>query len=100
MLSRREFRVGTLLDLVRDPNNHDGRDAVAVCYQREDAQTGEYESFHLGYIPRDENRLIAQMLNMGWGEIFECRIAMLRPEEHYERQVRLIIRILRNPVAQ
>lgn len=92
-----ELRVGTLLRLVHEPKNRYDVDAVAVCYDKLDKETGELKSFRIGYIPRKENRFIAQMLDMGWGEVFECRISALRPEKHYEEQVRLLIRILRNP---
>ena len=41
--------------------------------------------------------MIANFLEMGWTDIFECRISKLDPEVHPEEQVHLTIRIKRNP---
>ena len=44
----------------------------------------------------DENEEIAQLLEMGWNDVFECRISKINPDAHYENQIRLTIRIKRN----
>ena len=90
-----ELHVGTCLELKRDLENRHDMNAVAVVYHTIDDQTGETEEYMLGYIPRDENETIAQLLEMGWEEIFECRISKLNPDAHYENQIRLTIKILR-----
>jgi hypothetical protein len=36
------------------------------------------------------------LLEMGWEDIFECRISKINPDAHYENQIRLTIRIVRN----
>ena len=92
-----ELHVGTLLELRRDMDNRYDKNAVAVMYHRElndDADTND--EYLLGYIPSEENETIAQLLEMGWDDIFECRISKINPEAHYENQVRLTIRIVRN----
>ncbi len=91
-----ELKVGTLLTLQRDADNHYDDHAVAVMYNRRDEQTGEVEEFHLGYIPRGENEELAPLLEMGWSEIFECRISRINADEADEEQIYLTIRILRN----
>lgn len=91
-----ELHIGTCLELKRDPDNHYDQDAVAVMYNKIDSETGENDEFLLGYIPSDENETIAQLLDMGWDNIFECRISKINPEAHYENQIRLTIRIVRN----
>ena len=91
-----ELKVGTLLTLQRDYDNRHDHNAVAVMYKRRDELTGEMEEFHLGYIPRCENDDLAPLLEMGWGEIFECRISRIKADENYEEQIKLTIRILRN----
>ena len=53
-------------------------------------------NYLLGYIPGDENETIAQLLEMGWDKIFECRISKINPDAHYENQIRLTIKIVRN----
>ena len=91
-----ELHVGTCLELKRDLENRHDMNAVAVVYHTIDDQTGETEEYMLGYIPRDENETIAQLLEMGWEEIFECRISKLNPDAHYENQIRLTIKVRRN----
>lgn len=92
-----ELHVGTLLELRRDLDNRYDKNAVAVMYNRGiDRDTETYDEYILGYIPCAENETIAQLLEMGWDDIFECRISKIDPEAHYENQVRLTIRIVRN----
>ena len=62
-----------------------------------DKNTGEEDAYLLGYIPHDENTEIANLLEMGWTDIFECRISKKDEDTHYENQVHLTIRIKRNP---
>lgn len=85
-----ELHVGTLLKMERDFDNRFDKNAVAVTY------TNNQDTFLLGYIPSDENETIAQLLEMGWENIFECRISKINPDHHYENQLRLTIRIKRN----
>lgn len=90
-----DLHVGTKLQLVRDLDNRYDTDAVAVVYQKTYGE-GEAEDFLLGYIPRDENETIAHLLEMGWTNVFECRISRINPEAHYEQQIHLTIRIKHN----
>jgi hypothetical protein len=90
-----ELKVGTKLTLIRDLNNRFDTNAVAVVYKKW-SKDNESETYILGYIPKDENEVIAQLLEMGWDNIFECRINKIAPEAHPENQIRLTIRILRN----
>lgn len=90
-----ELKVGTLLELVRDSDNRYDPNAVAVMYHSQ-AEDSDGEPYLLGYIPKNENETIAQLLEMGWTDVFECRISQLNPEAHYENQVRLTLRICRN----
>ena len=82
-----ELHVGTQLELQRDLDNRHDKNAVAVVYRTVDVDT---------YIPSGENETIAQLLEMGWEDIFECRISKINPEAHYENQIRLTIRIVKN----
>ena len=91
-----ELHVGTQLELQRDLDNRHDKNAVAVVYRTIDVDTGIVEEYLLGYIPGDENETIAQLLEMGWEDIFECRISKINPDAHYENQIRLTIRIVRN----
>ena len=86
-----QLKVGTTLRLERDKENHFDPYAVEVIYTDK-----EGEDFKLGYIPRGENETLAHLLEMGWTEIFECRISKLNPDTHPENQVHLTIKIVRN----
>ena len=92
-----ELHVGTLLELERDLDNRYDKNAVAVIYnQGLDEDTGERVDYLLGYIPSGENEEIAQLLEMGWNDVFECRISKITPDAHYQNQIRLTIRIKKN----
>lgn len=85
-----DLKVGTLLRLERDEENRYDANAVAVMYDK-----GE-ESYCLGYVPRGANEYVASLLEMGWTEVFECRISRVNPEAHPDGQVWLTVKIRRN----
>ena len=87
-----KLKVGTLLQLQRDLENRHDTDAVAVMYHNEE----DGDDYRIGYIPREDNETIASILEMGWTDMFECRISKINPDAHYENQIRLTIRIVRN----
>ena len=87
-----ELHVGTILRLERDLDNRYDSNAVAVIF----TSAVKEEEFLLGYLPKDENESIAHFLEMGWTNIFECRISKINPDHHYENQIRLTIKIKRN----
>lgn len=87
-----ELKVGTVLQLERDTENRFDGNAVQVIYENERRD----DRYLIGYIPREDNEDISAFLDMGWGEIFECRISKINPDAHYENQIRLTIRIVRN----
>lgn len=94
-----DLHVGTLLELQRDKENSYDKNAVAVVYTKL-LDGNEKEEYLLGYLPRTENEEIAQLLEMGWTSIFECRISRINADAHYENQIRLTISIKRNQQAQ
>ena len=87
-----ELKMGTVLQLERDLNNHHDPYAVAVLYKK----ANEDEPYLIGYIPRGENETIANLLEMGWTDIFECRISKIDVEAHPEHQVQLTMKIKQN----
>lgn len=70
------LRVGEALRLRREPGNLHDANAIAVWYKNE----------HLGYVPRRENRTLAQMLDRG--ERLEARIVRLLDDENPWRRIR------------
>ena len=91
-----ELKVGTILKLRRDKENRIDPYAVEVVYERKDKKENVEDEFCIGYIPRDENETIASFLEMGWDNVFECRISKINPDAHPENQVHLTIKIKRN----
>jgi hypothetical protein len=85
-----DLKVGTILKLERDKENRFDPYAVMVVFKKKD------DEYLLGYIPRGENETISNFIEMGWGNIFECRINKIDPEVHPERQIELVVKILKN----
>ena len=83
------LRVGQQLRLERDLQNPHDPNAVQVIY------TKDGEDYLLGFIPRNENKDIAAILEMGWMEMFDCRISSINPDTHPENQMHLTISIKR-----
>ncbi len=82
-----QLNVGTKLHLVRDTNNRYDPDAIALLYHTNDGE------FIIGYIPSNENEEMARFLDMGWTDLFDCRISRINPLAHYEQQIHITIRI-------
>ena len=91
-----ELKVGTVLRLEHDKENRYDPNAVAVIFERRGKKNEVEDEFLIGYIPRTENEMIANILEMGWNDIFECRISKLNPDAHPEAQVFLTIKIKRH----
>lgn len=71
-----KLKVGTELKLQRDMDNRHDKDAVAVMYHNDD----DNEDYRIGYLPREYNEDIASILEMGWTDLFECRISKIRED--------------------
>ncbi|MCR5298983.1 MAG: HIRAN domain-containing protein [Paludibacteraceae bacterium] len=87
-----KLKVGTELRMERDLENRYDRDAVAVMYDDKKAK----EAYCIGYIPQEKNKTIASLLEMGWTNLFECRINRINADTHPENQIHLTIKIKKN----
>ena len=76
------LQVDEKLSLVRESLNEHDRDAVAVYFKRE----------KLGFVPRGENKAIAQMLDNG--ARLEARITRLLTDTDPGRRVRISVTLL------
>lgn len=114
-----KLKIGTKLQLVREADNPYDHEAIAIVYRDEPQDTMEslahqdkplmYEEcldteddsneYLIGYVPRCHNTPLSGFLDMGWGDIFECRICKIDPDAHPEQQLRVTIKIKRNPRA-
>jgi hypothetical protein len=72
---RSEIRVGDRLTLTREADNRHDRNAVRVDWNGE----------KLGYVPRAENRAVAQALDAG--EALEARVSALRDDPDPWRRI-------------
>lgn len=80
-----KIKVGDVVRLERDEDNNYDKNAVAIFYG----------DTHLGYVPREEAKILSLFLDMGWSEIFEVRISRINRETHYEEQLHVQVKILR-----
>ena len=85
-----QLKVGSTLQLVRDLDNRYDVNAVALTFKAEDG-----EDYLIGYIPQSENEVLALFLEMGWTDMFECRISKIDPDTCSERQIKLTIKVKR-----
>ena len=76
-----ELKVGIPLKLVREDGNKFDPYAVAIYY----------EGYKLGFVPRGDNELICQFLDLGYTEIFDARVQRISPEAHPEKQVGVVV---------
>ena len=90
-----QLKVGTKVELVREADNRYDPNAVMVCINDEEQD----EQVCLGYIPRSQNNTVALMMDMGYADIFECRINQIDEKVHPEQQVHLTVKIKRNEVV-
>jgi len=76
------LQVGLTLDLRREPSNEHDVNAVAVYFNEE----------RLGYVPRGENQVVAQMLDRG--ELLQASIIRLAEEEDPWERIRIRISLV------
>lgn len=76
-----KLKVGKKLDLVAEPDNP--YDPCAVAIKR--------KGVLLGYVPRDSNALLSQMLHFGHNDVVECRITQVDKHANPREQVRVAL---------
>ncbi len=81
----KELEIGTLLRIELEPNNSYDPRAVKICYK----------DYHLGYVPRGNNRIFYKLLKVGIDAI-EVRIQRINGQEHTEEQVGVVAHLLAN----
>lgn len=85
-----ELYVGAKLALVREPFNPHDRYAVAVAVALAgDYLTSETFDFILGYIPRQQNSVVAAILDMGYADRLEAEISALKPYGPYSDRLHI-----------
>ena len=73
------LRAGAALDMAPERDNPHDPDAIELRFQ----------GAKLGYVPRDENGLLAVMAFYGHADAFEARVVQVDPEAAPWQQVRV-----------
>lgn len=81
-----DLKLGAPVVLKAEPENSYDPKAVAVFF----------DDVKIGYVPSVHNYILSKLLYFGHGDIFEARIQMVRPDNHPERQFRVVVRIKDN----
>ena len=76
-----ELKIGVSLRLVRESENRFDPNAVAIYL----------DDYKLGFVPRDENELIAKFLDLGYSKIFDLRVQRIALDAHPEKQVGVVL---------
>jgi hypothetical protein len=79
------LKVGTDLRFMAEPENRFDPSAVAIYY----------EKTKIGYIPREMNTDISKFLRLGYTDLFEMKINRICVEAHPEKQIHVLIRIIK-----
>lgn len=74
-----ELYEGTELALIREKDNKHDKNAIAVTLADDyDGNPDDFDfDYILGYVPRSENKHLANMMDMGWVEAFECELSQI-----------------------
>ena len=75
----KKLSPGKKLKLCLDEENMNDENAVEIHYKKT----------MIGYIPRDRNHVIAQLLRFGHDDVFECRILSVDKNADPWKQVRV-----------
>ena len=81
-----ELQLGTPVSLRSEPENPYDPNAVSIYF-------GDTK---LGYVPKNSNRLLSDILYFGHSDIINARISQYNPEEHSEHQFRIAVKIKDN----
>lgn len=77
-----QLQIGTHLKLVLEADNKYDPRAVAIYY----------EDYKLGFVPRNENRIIYKLLKVGL-DCLTAKVQMVDLKEHPENQVRVVVHL-------
>lgn len=90
-----ELYEGAELVLIRDCANEHDRNAVAVALAHDfngDEEDFDFD-FIIGYVPRKENEVIANMMDLGWKDVFMAELTTVKDDGPYDQRLRMTIYI-------
>lgn len=83
-----KLTIGTTVSLRAEPDNPYDPEAVAIYYNKT----------KLGYVPKQKNIYVSDLLYFGYNEIFEAKISARNPENEPEHQFRIVVKLIDNRV--
>ena len=97
-----ELYEGAKLILVREKDNAYDEEAIAVALADESNDWSDDIEYGptLGYIPRNVNKSLATLLDMGWQDMFETEISELREHVPYSDRIHISIYIKHKDAAE
>lgn len=98
-----QLHKGDEVFLVRDYNNEYDNHAVAVTL--DNPYLNMLQEFGmtniLGYIPKQENKAVATILDMGWHHILAAEITEIHPESDFEKlRIKVCVRQKRRTIGR
>ena len=78
-----ELKPGTPVVLKSEPENPYDPNAVSIYY----------DDTKLGYVPKEKNGFLSDLLYFGHGNIVSAKISQYDPEAHPEDQLRIVVKI-------
>ena len=76
-----QLKAGAHLEMMAEPDNPYDSSAIALWF----------EGKRLGYIPSEQNDLLATMFHFGHADAFECVVQQVAPERSPWHQVRAAV---------
>ena len=77
------LKPGSKLKLKAEFDNPFDPDAVAVWFK----------GTKIGFVPRKDNFMVAQLIRFGHGDVLEARVTSVNPLAHPEQQVQMTIMV-------
>lgn len=78
-----ELQIGTSLSFQPEQDNPYDPCAVAIYYKER----------KIGFVPKDYNSFISQLLLLGYSQLFEVKVNQIDGTEHPEQQVRVSVKL-------
>ena len=84
VLAFKDLEIGLLLKLKQEEDNKYDPRAIAIYHNE----------FKLGFVPRNENRIIYKLLKIGLN-CLEVRVQSISKKEHPENQVSVVVHLVK-----
>lgn len=82
------LRPGVPVAMTAEPDNASDPWAVALSVVIDDVP------YKIGYLPRGRNRMVAALLQQGWGRALSCCLTRVDPAAPLDRQLFVAVRVV------